>query len=300
MDDKTLFAHVGPLDNKDQTEYEYVSFWKDVFRRFFSSKTTIVCCILLLAIFLGCMIIPAIYADAISGVNPLAINAKPSAEHWLGADRYGHDVFIKAWSGGRMSFLVGLVAAFCQAIIGVLIGSISGYCGGKVDMVVMRIVDIFISIPYMIVVLAIQMVAGRGISTIIIALVITGWQNTARLTRGQVLQLKNEDYVMAAQSLNVKGVTIILKHLLPNILSVILVSVTLAIPSAMFSEAFLSFLGMGTSDVSWGSLIRTGMDVRDLYPLQLIWPSILLAATMLCIQLLGDSMRDSLDPKLRR
>lgn len=199
-----------------------------------------------------------------------------------------------------MSFLVGLVAAFCQAIIGVLIGSISGYCGGKVDMVVMRIVDIFISIPYMIVVLAIQMVAGRGISTIIIALVITGWQNTARLTRGQVLQLKNEDYVMAAQSLNVKGVTIILKHLLPNILSVILVSVTLAIPSAMFSEAFLSFLGMGTSDVSWGSLIRTGMDVRDLYPLQLIWPSILLAATMLCIQLLGDSMRDSLDPKLRR
>ena len=157
--------------------------------------------------------------------------------------------------GSRSAIGVGVSCV----IIGVIIGSIAGYVGGKVDMIIMRIVDIMIAIPYMIVVLVIQVVAGRGISTIILALVITGWLNTARLTRGQILQLKNEDYVMAAQSLNVRGSTIILRHLLPNILSVILVSVTMAIPSAMFSEAFLSFIGMGTSDVSWGSLIRTGM-----------------------------------------
>jgi len=300
MDDKNLFTHVGPLDKKDQTEYAYVSYWGDVGRRFFSSKSTIVCLVILIAIFLGCMLIPAIKSDMITGIIPKAINAKPGPEHIFGADRYGHDVFVKAWSGGRVSFLVGFVAAICQAIIGVIIGSIAGYFGGKVDMIIMRIVDVMIAIPYMIVVLVIQVVAGRGIATIIMALVITGWLNTARLTRGQVLQLKNEDYVMAAQALNVKPVTIIVRHLLPNILSVILVSVTMAIPSAMFSEAFLSFIGMGTSDVSWGSLIRNGMDVRALAPWQLIWPGILLAATMLCIQLLGDAMRDALDPKLRR
>lgn len=300
MEEKNLFTHVGPLDKKDHTEYAYVSFWGDVGRRFFSSKTTIFCLALLVIIFLGCMIIPALNPDAITGVNLLAINKKPGGEYLMGTDRYGHDVFIKGWAGGRVSFLVGFVAAICQAIIGVIIGSIAGYAGGKVDMIIMRIVDIMIAIPYMIVVLVIQVVAGRGISTIILALVITGWLNTARLTRGQILQLKNEDYVMAAQSLNVRGSTIILRHLLPNILSVILVSVTMAIPSAMFSEAFLSFIGMGTSDVSWGSLIRTGMDVRALAPWQLIWPGILLAATMLCIQLLGDSLRDALDPKLRR
>ena len=301
MDDKSnLFTHVGPLTGHDDTQYGHVSFWRDVFRRFFSSRATIVFLVLLVGIFLGCLIIPAVNKDAISGINAASINAKPGAGHIMGADRYGHDVFIKAWSGGRMSFLVGFVAAILQAVIGVLIGAIAGYFGGKVDMIIMRIVDICIAIPYLIVVLAIQMVLGRGVDTIIIALVATGWLNTARLTRGQVLQLKNEDYIMAAQSLGVKPARIMLDHLLPNVFSVILVSVTLAIPQAMFSEAFLSFIGLGTSDVSWGSLIRTGMDVRALAPWQLIWPSILLAATMLCIQMLGDSMRDALDPKLRR
>lgn len=300
MDDAKLFTHVGPSLDGDRTEYAQVSFWKDVFRRFFSSKATIGCVIVLFAIFLGCILIPMLNADAISGINTASINAKPSLAHWMGADRYGHDVFIKSWSGGRLSFLVGFTAALLQAVIGVIVGTVAGYYGGKLDMVIMRIVDICISIPYLIVVLAIQVVLGRGIDTIIIALIATGWLNTARLTRGQVLQLKNEDYIMAAQTLGVRPVAIMLRHILPNILSIVLVSITLAIPQAMFSEAFLSFIGLGTSDISWGSLIRTGMNVRSLAPWQLICPSALLAITMLCIQLLGDSMRDALDPKLRR
>lgn len=300
MDETNLFTHVGPCYDRDDTQYVHVSFWKDVFRRFFLSKATIVFLLLLVGIFLGCLLIPAFNGDAISGIQISGINAVPGAAHWMGGDRYGHDVFTKAWSGGRLSFLVGFTAAILQAIIGVIVGAVAGYFGGKLDMIIMRIVDVCISIPYLIVVLAIQVVLGRGVGTIIIALVATGWLSTARLTRGQVLQLKNEDYIMAAESLGVKPITIMLDHLLPNIFSVILVSVTLAIPQAMFSEAFLSFIGLGTSDVSWGSLIRTGMDVRSLAPWQLIWPSLLLAATMLCIQMLGDSMRDALDPKLRR
>ncbi len=300
MDDAKLFTHVGPCPDSDRTEYGHVSFWKDVFRRFFSSKATVVCLIVLVATFLGCILIPLLNKGAISGINATSINAKPGAMHWMGADRFGHDVFIKAWSGGRLSFLVGFTAAILQALIGVIVGSMAGYYGGKLDMIIMRFVDICISIPYLIVVLAIQVVLGRGIVTIIIALVATGWLNTARLTRGQILQLKNEDYIMAAQSLGVNPAAIMLRHLLPNIFGIVLVSITLSIPQAMFSEAFLSFIGLGTSDISWGSLIRTGMNVRSLAPWQLIWPSILLGVTMLCIQLLGDSMRDALDPKLRR
>lgn len=300
MDDAKLFSHVGPNPGRDNTEYNHVSFWADVFRRFISSKATILCLVVLVAIFLGCIFFPIINAKAITGINVKAINAKPGVEHWMGGDRYGHDVFLTSWSGGRLSFLVGFTAAFLQAVIGVIIGMIAGYYGGRLDMIIMRFVDICIAIPYLIVVLAIQVVLGRGIGTVIIALVVTGWLNIARLTRGQILQLKNEDYIMAAQSLGVKSTVIMVRHLLPNILGIVLVSITLAIPQAMFSEAFLSFIGLGTSDVSWGSLIRTGMDVRSLAPWQLIWPSILLAVTMLCIQLLGDSMRDALDPKLRR
>lgn len=300
MDNADLFYHVGPKPEHDVKGYAPVSFWRDVSRRFFSSKAAIACLIFLITTLLCCIFIPMFNMSAISGIRATSINAPVSAKHWMGADKFGHDVFIKAFMGGRLSFLVGFVAAFFQAIIGVTIGSIAGYFGGKVDMVLMRTVDVLIAIPYLIVVLAIQVVLGRGIGTIIFALVATGWLNTARLTRGQILQLKNEDYIMAAQCLNVSPISIMVNHLLPNIMSVVLVSITLAIPQAMFSEAFLSFIGLGTSDVSWGSLIRTGMNVRNSYPWQLIWPSILLATTMLCIQLLGDSLRDALDPKLRR
>lgn len=300
MEKTDLFQHVGPRPDRDASEYAHVSFWGDVARRFFSSKAAVACLVLLVAIFASCILVPLFNQDLITGIRATSINAPPSAKHWMGADRFGHDVFAKVWMGGRLSFLVGFSAALLQSVIGVAVGSVAGYFGGKVDMILMRLVDVLIAIPYLIVVLAIQVVLGRGVGTIIFALVATGWLNTARLTRGQILQLKNEDYIMAAQTLNVRPLQIMLHHLLPNILSVVLVSITLAIPQAMFSEAFLSFIGLGTSDVSWGSLIRSGMNVRAMSPWQLIWPSTLLAGTMLCIQLLGDSLRDALDPKLRR
>ena len=172
--ERDLFVHVGPISDRDEAQYGHVSFWKDVFRSFFSSKATILCLLVLVAIFLGCIIVPMANPDAISGINAGAINAKPGSEYWMGGDRYGHDVFIKAWSGGRLSFLVGFTAAFLQAVIGVFVGCVAGYFGGKVDMVRMRIVDGLISIPYLIVVLANQVVVGRGVGTIVLAVVVTG------------------------------------------------------------------------------------------------------------------------------
>jgi len=295
-----LFRPVKSGWEEDHSEYRHVSYWGDVFKRLFQNKSTIVCMVILTLIFLGCFIIPSLNPYSIQGINIDYINAPPSRQHWMGADRFGHDVFTKMWQGGQISFFVGLVAAFSQSVIGVIVGCISSYFGGKVDMIIMRIVDVLISIPYLIVVLSIQVVMGGGIWTIIFALIITGWLSVARLTRGQILQLKNEDYIIAAQSLGVKPITIMFRHLIPNVLGVVIVSLTLAIPAAMFSEAFLSFIGLGTGDVSWGSLIRSGMEVRFLRPLQLVGPSVLLGLTMLCVQLIGDALRDSLDPKLRR
>lgn len=280
--------------------FPHVSYWSDVARRFFSGKLVIAFLSLLILILICCYLVPALSPRPITGIIDDAINAPPSADHWLGADKFGHDFFTKMWKGGQVSFLVGFASAILQTIIGVLVGGISAYAGGRVDSLIMSAVNVLISIPYLIIVLAIRVVVGSSTATIIFALVVTGWLNVARLARGQILQLKTEDYVIAAKSMGVRPWTILIRHLLPNTLGVIIVSFTLAIPQAMFSEAFLSFIGLGTNEVSWGSLIRTGMEIRFRHPLQLIAPALLLAVTMLCIQLIGDALRDALDPKLRR
>ncbi len=300
LDEDVLFVPSGPDETASLNAMPHVSYWGDVFRRFTRSKSAVFFSILLILIVLGCFLIPPTIGKPITGVMEDSINAKPSAQHWLGADKLGHDVFTKVWKGGQVSFTVGFVAAILQALIGVLVGAVAAFYGGWVENLIMRGVDVLISIPYLIIVLCIRMVVGPSEGTIIFALVVTGWMNTARLTRGQILQLKKEDYVTAARYMGVSPASIMLRHLIPNTLGVIIVSFTLAIPQAMFSEAFLSFIGMGSTAVSWGTLIRSGMEIRFTRPLQLIVSSGLLALTMLCIQLVGDSLRDALDPKLRK
>jgi ABC-type dipeptide/oligopeptide/nickel transport system permease subunit len=296
---KDPFAFAGPRDSTAGKTYEHVSFWGDVGRRYKRNRVNLLFALVLLVIILCSVIIPSLRPGSITGIIVEDIKARPSLEHWWGCDKFGHDVFVKVWRGGQISFFVGFVSAFLQAAIGIVVGCIAGYYGGKVDMILMRLIDVLISIPYLIVVLAIRVVMGSSIWTIIFALVITGWLPMARLVRGQILHLKNEDYIMAAQSLGQSGGAVIFRHIIPNILGVVIVHFTLSIPSAMFSEAFLSFIGLGSGAVSWGSLIRSGMEVRDTAAIQLIGPSILLALTMFCVQLNGDALRDALDPKLR-
>ena len=308
-----LYAHVGADEvQAEHIEKPQVSYWKDVVRRFFSNKVAIlsvaVLAVLIVMAIVGPFLSPYNYrttdvasvSDKLAEVGREALG--PDREHWFGVDTLGRDLWARVWMGTRYSLMIGFVAAIVQAIIGVMVGCVSGYCGGMVDVVIMRIVDILDSIPYLIYVIIIMIIFGSGLLPIMLALTLTGWLSMARMVRGQILTLKSEDYILAARNLDTKAVSIMLKHLIPNCMGIIIVSLSMAIPNAIFSEAFLSFLGIGLAAplTSLGQLISTGIQEMQNYPYQLIIPSAVISLLMLSLQLIGDGLRDAVDPKLRR
>lgn len=218
-----------------------------------------------------------------------------------GSDALGRDLLIRVVYGARISLLIGFVAAFINFIIGTLYGGIAGYLGGRVDHLLMRIVDIVSTIPMMLYVILLMVVLGPGLKTIILALSLTYWVNMARIVRGQVLQLKNQEYILAAQSLGASFPRIMLRHLLPNAMGPIMVALTMQIPEAIFTEAFLSFIGLGVSapQASWGTLCNDALSGLYTYPYQLFYPALAICITLLSFNWLGDGLRDALDPKLR-
>lgn len=220
----------------------------------------------------------------------------------LGTDNLGRDMFIRILHGGRISLIVGFVAAFVNFIIGVLYGGIAGYVGGKTDNIMMRIVDVISAIPTLLYVILLMVVLGNGMLPIIIALSITYWLSMARLVRGQVLGLKEQEFVLAAQSLGAKTSRIMFRHLIPNMMGPIMVSATMQIPSAIFTEAFLSFVGLGVSapQASWGSLCNDALLTYMTYPYQLFLPAFAISITILAFNLFSDGLRDALDPKQRK
>lgn len=229
-------------------------------------------------------------------------NQGPSIKHLFGTDNLGRDLFDRLWIGGRVSLIIAFVGTLVECVVGIIYGGISGYFGGKLDNIMMRIVEVLNSIPYLIVVILIAVRLGNGIVPLLIALVITGWTGIARMVRGQVMQLKESEYVMAAKTLGASPLRIIFKHMLPNTLGVIIVYITFDIPSYIFAEAFLSFIGLGIQppQTSWGAMASAGQQVMLFYPSQLIFPSLAIAITMLSFNLFGDGLRDALDPKLRQ
>ena len=281
---------------------ESTSYWKDAGRRFKQNKLAIagVFVILFLAImsFIGGPISGHNYYDN----DLMAANQSPSAEHWFGTDNLGRDIFARTWYGAKISLFIGLTAALIDVIIGIIWGSISGYVGGKVDEYMMRIADILSGVPYLLVVILLMVVMKPGLWTIIIAMTITGWINMARIVRGEVMRLKNEEYVLAAKSLGATGSRILSKHLIPNTLGPILVTLTLTIPTAIFTEAFLSFLGLGVPAplASWGTMSSDALSALQYYPFQLFFPAFFICLTMLAFNVIGDGLRDALDPKDRR
>lgn len=279
-----------------------ISYWKDVWRRFKKNKLA-----LFGVITISLLAIMAIFGSAISGHNYysndlMSANNPPSAQHWFGTDQLGRDVFSRVWFGARISLFIGLAAAIIDLIIGVLLGSAAGYFGGKVDEVIMRIADILYGVPYLLVVILLLVVLPQGLHTIILAMTITGWVNMARIVRGEVLRLRSEEYVMAAQTLGASRFRILFRHLVPNTLGPILVTLTLTIPSAIFTEAFLSYIGLGVPAplASWGTMSNEGLPAMESYPWQLFIPSFFICITMLAFNSIGDGLRDALDPKERK
>jgi oligopeptide transport system permease protein len=310
MIDKSQFEWVGAnAEEAEKIGRPSTSYWKDAMHRLKKNKAAMVCLFVIIAIGLLSILVPVLSPYTISEQHlthtdaPMFFSDPTDGHmHLFGTDTLGRDIFTRTWAGGRVSLFIAFAAVFINFVIGVIYGGISGYLGGAVDNVMMRFIEIIIGIPYLIIVVLLMMVLPPGMMTMVIAYAAVGWTGMARLVRGQIMSLKQQDFVIAAKVMGAKPSRIIAKHLLPNTLSVVIVNLTLAIPSAIFTEAFLSYIGLGVPVpmASWGVLANDGSRVFQMFPSQLIIPAICISLTMLSFNLLGDGLRDALDPKLRR
>lgn len=277
-------------------------FWRDAWDRFCSNKSAIFGSIILF--FLLFMAIFGPYFNAYSSyeIHLELKNQPPSSAFWFGTDELGRDVFTRTWWGARISLSVGIIAAVIDVLIGIIWGTTAAYFKGMTDEIMMRICDILYSIPYLLIVILLLVVLGPGFTTIIIALSVTGWINMARIIRGHALQILESDFIQAANSIGASKSRIIFRHLIPNTFGTIIATVTLTIPVAIFSEAFLSFLGLGIQapKASWGVMVSDSLSALRYYPWRLFFPALMITLTMLGFNLFGDGLRDSFDPRLRK
>ena len=225
----------------------------------------------------------------------------PDAEssHWFGTDAIGRDLFVRTLMGGRVSLLVGILATVVSLIIGVTYGAVAGYFGGKLDNTMMRVVDVLYAMPFMFFVILLMVVFERNIFLVFVAIGAVNWLDMARIVRGQTLSLKNKEYVQAAQAIGVPPKQIILRHIVPNLIGVVIVYATLTVPQVILVESFLSFLGLGVQEpmTSWGALVNEGAQEMETAPWGLVFPAVFLALTLFSLNFLGDGLRDALDPK---
>lgn len=280
-----------------------ISYWPDVWRRLKQNKLAMAGLIAIVFLVVLAIIGPYLNGFTYYAQNYDVKNLRPDAVHWFGTDSAGRDLFTRTWYGARYSLFIGLMAALIDFAIGVIYGGFSGYKGGRIDTVMMRFAEVIYSIPYMLVVILLSVVMGQGLWTLIIAMTVTGWLQMARLVRGQVLQLKEFEYVQASRIMGASTGWILRKHLIPNTMGPILVNLTLTVPTAIFAEATLSFLGLGIPPpmASWGTMASDALEsllVGNAY--QLFIPAFFISITMLAFNVLGDGLRDALDPRLRK
>lgn len=278
-----------------------VSLWQDAWRRLLRNRLAVLGGLVI--VMLGFV---AIFADVIAPYHYtkasfLHAYEFPSRDFPLGTDPLGRDMLSRLIYGARVSMLVGFVAQFIVVGIGVPIGAVSGYYGGKVDLAIMRFVDVMYAFPRLLFVILIMSMLGAGLLNIFIAIGLTGWVNIARLTRAQILSLKEKEFSESARAAGASGLRVLAKHLLPNALSPIIVAVTFGIPEAIFTEAALSFIGVGINPPtpSWGQMVGEYQQYILSYWYLCVFPSVAIALTMLSFTFLGDGVRDALDPKLR-
>lgn len=279
-----------------------VTFWSDAWRRFRANRLSMLGLIILLLIVLMVCFGPLISGKDYQFIDYSVKNLRPSGTYWFGTDEMGRDIFTRVCYGGRISIIIGIACTLVSFIIGSSLGGVAGYFGGRTDDVIMRIIEIISSIPYLVLVVILSFVLGRSMFSLVFAMTLTAWTGTARMVRGQVMQLKNQDFVAAAVALGSKPTRIIVKHLLPNTLGIIIVNLTLSIPSFIFSESFLSYIGLGVQppETSWGALASLYQTRLMFDPYQLFFPCLMIVLTVLSFHLIGDGLTDALDPKLRK
>jgi oligopeptide transport system permease protein len=281
------------------------SLWRDAWRRLKRNRMAMlglsVTLGLTVSAFLGPLVVHALWGYDYETQN-LDYGARaPTFAHWFGTDFFGRDLFTRVLFGSQISLTVGLLAASVAASIGTLYGAVSGYLGGRIDGLMMRIVDIVYALPYMFLVIVLVTVFGKSLPLLFLSLGMVGWLMTARIVRGQLLSLKEREFVQAARSLGVRGAAILFRHLIPNTLGPIIVYFTLTVPSMILQEAFLSFLGLGVQAPrpSLGALINDGAQHMAVFWWELVFPGGVMALLLFSLNFLGDGVRDALDPQLR-
>jgi oligopeptide transport system permease protein len=275
------------------------SLWRDAWLRLRKNKLAVTSVIVLIVMVLLAVFVPIVSPYGIE-VQDLELGAAPpQASHWFGTDQLGRDVMTRVMDGGRISLMVGFAATAVSLTVGVLYGAISGYLGGRIDSVMMRVVDILYTLPFTVFVIILTVYLGRSIILLFMAIGAVEWLTMARIVRGQVISLKQKEFIEATYVMGLSTRRIILRHLIPNALGPIIVYTTLTIPRVMLFEAVLSFLGLGVQapQSSWGVMIKDGADLMEEYPWLLIFPSIALSATLFSLNFLGDGLRDALDPR---
>jgi oligopeptide transport system permease protein len=279
------------------------SLWVDAWEKLKRNRAAVVggCIIAVMAVLVVVAPWFARYAYDFADFANTSIGPSWSTGHLFGTDTIGRDIFVRTLYGGRISLMVGIVATTVSLVIGVTYGAVAGYFGGRVDNVMMRIVDILYALPFMFFVILLMVFFGRSIFLIFIAIGAINWLDMARIVRGQTLSLKHREFVEAAQAQGVSAFAIIRRHIVPNLLGIVAVYVTLTIPQVILVESFLSFLGLGVQEpmTSWGALVNEGSRELESAPWMLIFPAAFLATTLFCFNFLGDGMRDALDPKDR-
>ena len=309
--DRDILSHIPEelfvLSDRKKTRAEAIhrpslTYWQDARIRLLKDKPAMVAsgliCLLAMFAVIGPHLVTFDYRLVDSASTNLPYGAKG---HWLGTDGLGRDLWARLWMGARTSLIIGIVAAVANSVIGTMVGGISGYFGGKLDLVLMRAVDVLYGIPYLIVAILMMVVLGTGMESLIVALIVVGWISTARLVRGQFLQLKGQEFILAARKMGTPDMWIIFRHMVPCVLGLIITNLTMTIPTYIFTEAFLSFIGLGVQppECSWGIMCSEGAANFRSAPHQLFFPAVVLSISMLSFNIFGDSLRDALDPKMR-
>jgi len=280
-----------------------VGFWKDSWIRLKKNRGAVISLAILTLLFALAFVIGPLLSQYSSYAQDMSRRyTGPSASFWFGTDEFGRDMWTRVWEGTRVSLYIGFLAACLDMFVGVTFGAVSGFLGGRVDDVMQRVIEILNGIPYLVVAILAMVIFNPGIITISIAIGITGWTFMARVVRGRMLQLKEQEFTLASRSLGASGYRLVRKHLLPNSLGPIIVNLMFTIPAAIFAEAFLSFIGLGIQvpDASLGSIISEGAGEIRFHPYLLWVPSVVFCLLMICFNLLGDGLRDAFDPRMRK